>query len=91
MTSYMIRDFNVFERTFNIAPIRIVISTAYYAQKSPQSPIPSHFEGLAKVQCPGRFLGSITGRYPSVCKFNRLHVDILRFSLQNWGIFYKFL
>ena len=28
----------------------------------------------------GEILGIITGWDPSVCKFNQLHVDILRFS-----------
>jgi len=41
-------------------------------------------------ECLEKFLG-IIGWDPIVCKSNRLHVDILQFSLLNWGIFYKFL
>ena len=32
----------------------------------------------------------ITGWDPSVCKSNRLHVDISGFPLLNWGTFYRF-
>ena len=38
----------------------------------------------------GRFLG-ITGWNLSVCKSNRLYVDILRFSFIKFGLFYKIL
>ena len=37
------------------------------------------------VQWSGRFLGLLICRDPSVCKFNRLHVDILRFSFNKSG------
>jgi hypothetical protein len=33
----------------------------------------------------GRFLGIIIGCDPSVCKSNRLHVDILQFSFMKMG------
>ena len=41
-------------------------------------------------QWSGGFLG-ITCWDPSVCKSNRLYVNILLFSFINLGIFYKFL
>ena len=42
---------------------------------------------------PGRFLGTLIGRDPSVWKSTRLHVDnILQCSFIKWGIFfYRFL
>ena len=43
-----------------------------------------HIHICSPNQCPGRFLG-ITGQYPSVCKSNQLHVDILRFSFIKLG------
>ena len=47
---------------------------------------------LTHAQWSGRFLGIITGWDPSVCKSNRFHVDILRFSFVKLGIkFYQLL
>ena len=59
--------------------------------------IPDHFssfqdpptwamKGQLLVQWLGRFLGIITGWFPSVCKSNRLHVDIHRFSFIKLGL-----
>ena len=40
---------------------------------------------ISDNQWSGRFLGIIIGWDPSVCKSNRLHVDILRFSFIKLG------
>ena len=40
--------------------------------------------------CPGRILG-INDQDPSVSETNWLHIDIFRFYLWNWNIFYKLL
>ena len=38
-----------------------------------------------RLQWSGRFLGTMTGGDPSVCKSNRLHVDILWLSFIKLG------
>ena len=82
--------------SFPLHVIRLYISfsipmcSSTCLELGPQIPTNAYFSpadlySMWTEQWSGRFLGIIISRDPSVCKSNRLHVEILRFSFIEWG------